>query len=37
LEEIDPEITKFEQEWAAKLTNEELHTLNNLLEKLRKQ
>ncbi|WP_396179167.1 MarR family winged helix-turn-helix transcriptional regulator [Flavobacterium sp.] len=37
LEEIDPEITKFEQEWATKLTNEELHTLNNLLEKLRKQ
>ena len=37
LEEIDPEITKFEQEWAAKLTNEELHTLNNLLEKLREQ
>ena len=35
LEEMDPAVTKFEKEWSAKLSDDELHTLNNLLEKLR--
>lgn len=35
LDEMDPAVTKFEKEWAAKLNDDELHTLNKLLEKLR--
>jgi len=33
---IDPDIEQFETKWAEKLNEEELQTLNNLLEKLRK-
>lgn len=36
LEVIDPPVTEFEQKWAENLSEEELQTLNNLLEKLRK-
>jgi DNA-binding MarR family transcriptional regulator len=37
LNSVDPEVENFENEWAEKLTIEELSTLNYLLEKLRTQ
>ena len=35
LDEINPKVEKFETKWVEKLTQEELQTLNYLLEKLR--